>query len=119
MNYLMIFLGGGAGSIARFMVTKFTMKFSGAALFPAGTLAANILASVLMILIVNQFKINGRESLYLLLVTGFCGGFSTFSAFSYETASLLNSGNYFIAVLNIFISVVACTGLAFLLMRSA
>ena len=53
-----------------------------------------------------------------LLIAGFCGGFSTFSTFSYETFELLKSGNYFFAVANMAVSLLLGVGVLFILAKS-
>ena len=90
----LVFLGGGAGSILRFMITRLLNVSTG---IPFGTFAVNILGSLLIGLL---FGLSMRQNLLsnsamLLLATGFCGGFTTFSAFSYENLTLLKSGDYF------------------------
>jgi CrcB protein len=52
--------------------------------------------------------------LRLFLATGLCGGYTTFSAFAYENASLLQNGNYGISFIYILVSVITCLGAAFL-----
>lgn len=102
----MVFAGGGLGAMARYFVTTNLAGKLGT--FPLGTLAANILGSFLMGIIVGI--IAGRsnlEPLRLFLAVGFLGGFTTFSSFSAETLSLINGGQIFSASVNIIFSVAA------------
>lgn len=106
MKFLLVFVGGGLGAMARYFVTTNLAGKLGN--FPIGTMAANILGSFLMGLVVGI--IAGRSSLEnvrLLLAVGFLGGFTTFSSFSAETLSLIQGGQMFSAMANILVSVVA------------
>ncbi len=109
MNVILVFLGGGIGSLVRYSISESTRRYLPFA-FPVGTLISNLLSALiigwLMGLAINTSKVS--DTMRLLFVTGFCGGFSTFSAFTFETFSLLRSGNSAIALLNIFISVAGC-----------
>ena len=77
--------------------------------FPVGTLLANLLSCIVLGLFVGAFqdKVNSEE-LRALLILGFCGGFSTFSTFSLETLNLMKAGQYWMAAMNVIISVLAC-----------
>ena len=105
---LAIFIGGGLGSVSRFGVSMLGAKLFDTK-FPIGTLFANLLSCVILALFVGVFqdKINSEE-LRSMLILGFCGGFSTFSTFSLETLNLMKGGQYWMAALNVIISVVAC-----------
>lgn len=105
-KFLLVFVGGGLGAMARFFVTTtLAGKFGN---FPLGTMAANIFGSFLMGLVVGI--IAGRsnfEPLRLFAAVGFLGGFTTFSSFSAETLTLIQGGQIFSAAANILVSVVA------------
>ena len=89
-NFLIVGLGGAVGSMLRYGVQKFSQSQS-PAIFPTGTLLVNItgcfLIGILWGLVSRSFTWN--EEMKLLLMTGFCGGFTTFSAFTLEGIGLL------------------------------
>lgn len=89
---LLVFLGGGIGSALRFLVSKsFNPLFKN---FFLGTYISNIIGCLIIGLLLGLFA-KGKvlsENQMILLVTGFCGGFTTFSTFAYEKYSLLKSG---------------------------
>jgi CrcB protein len=95
MKYaLLVFLGGGFGSALRYMVGKlFQNTFE---TFPIGTLIVNVVGSLLIGFFLGFDLKNGglSETQTLVLVTGFCGGFTTFSAFAMENQMFLKSGDY-------------------------
>ena len=89
-NVLIVGLGGGAGSILRYAVQKI-FNSQNVAAFPTGTLLVNISGCFLIGILWSLFSrsLNWNEELKLLLMTGFCGGFTTFSAFTFEGIGLL------------------------------
>ncbi|MCZ2459491.1 MAG: fluoride efflux transporter CrcB [Chitinophagales bacterium] len=93
-SILLIGLGGGIGSIARYFCQKwFADNFQGA--FPWGTFAVNITGCFLIGII---FALSERTTLLtpqvrLLLITGLCGGFTTFSTFAFENMNMLRGGD--------------------------
>ncbi len=105
--FFFIFLGGGIGSVTRYAVSMGVLKFSKH--FPLGTFISNISASILLAVILLYLEAKGTSNneLRLFLVTGFCGGFSTFSTFSFETFELLKSGHTTLAFINVAGSVIA------------
>lgn len=93
-NLFLVFIGGGIGSALRYILVKFLN--SPETSIPYGTFAANILGSLLIGLILGLAAKNDtlNSNQTLLLATGFCGGFTTFSTFAYENHVLLKSGDF-------------------------
>lgn len=116
MTYLYIFIGGGLGSLARFLTSKISHQIFTTS-FPIGTFISNILACIILALIVLFFshKQSEYEWIQPLLLVGFCGGYSTFSTFGNETYQLLTNGQVAIGIANIIISVLVGIGLIFLI----
>jgi fluoride exporter len=87
--------GGAVGSVLRFLVGLLIQDRVGTA-FPAGTLLVNITGSFLLGLLIEYALATPAISreVRAMLTTGFCGGYTTFSTFSYETARLMQDGDY-------------------------
>ena len=91
MSYLAVFLGGGLGSMARFGLARWALAAHRELLW--ATLGANVLACLLLgYLVFSSARSGDPLTTRLLLATGFCGGFSTFSTFSLEAFTLLQDG---------------------------
>lgn len=113
MNYLLVFIGGGVGSICRYGIAVLIKDYN--ITFPFATLLANVISCIILGALVGLSLKGSLHDYYkLLFMTGFCGGFSTFSTFSYETLHLLQSGAFIHAFANIFISLVVCLFCIFL-----
>lgn len=93
-NLLLVFIGGGFGSVLRFLVGKWLNTSNDG--FPLGTFTVNILGSLLIGLILGYAAKSDAlsQNQTLLLATGFCGGFTTFSTFAYENQEFLKSGDF-------------------------
>ncbi len=91
---LLVFIGGGFGSIARYLVGKYLNNPENG--IPYGTFTVNILGSLLIGIILGLAIKNNTFSQQqtLLLATGFCGGFTTFSSFAYENHIFLKNGDF-------------------------
>ena len=93
---VLLTVGGGAGANARFWVGRWVaewqLRHAGAVTFPWGTFAINVLGSAVLGAVAGLCLGHpdpARRAWYVLLGTGFCGGFTTFSTFSYEAVELL------------------------------
>ena len=92
---LLVGLGGGIGSIFRYLTSLLTVKQISSS-FPIATFFVNITGCLLIGLLIGYFSSSSSDnSLKLLFITGFCGGFTTFSAFAAENMVLLQNQNYF------------------------
>lgn len=104
-----VFLGGGFGSICRWLIALAGKHWLGS--FPIHTLITNFMASFILGISIAYFSpILPKQTpfWFSFVAIGFCGGFSTFSTFSAETFALLQQGNIFFALLNIALSVIVC-----------
>ncbi len=89
---LLVFLGGGLGSLLRYIISKtFNNYFEH---FYLGTFLVNMIGCLIIGLVLGLSYKNNllSQNQTLLLTTGFCGGFTTFSSFAFENLSLLKSG---------------------------
>lgn len=107
--YVLVFAGGGVGSLLRYIAGRFVPATLTSAPFPVAILLVNVIASALLGVVVGWAT--GRsvgEEARLLLGVGFCGGLSTFSSFSQDTVALLQNGRTGAALLNMGLNVVLC-----------
>lgn len=95
--------GGFAGSAVRYLISVWALSH-----FPTGLPVGTFLVNILGAFLIGLFLPLASGNFYFLLVTGFCGGFTTFSAFSAEVLGLMRLGRMGIAVGYILLSVVLC-----------
>jgi len=113
MNYIWVFVGGGLGSMLRYFINSFMIKYNYD--FPLATLTANFFATIILGYFL-ALSISGDVSEFkrALIMTGFCGGLSTFSTFSVENFQMFQQGQYGYAIINICLSVSVCLVGAFI-----
>lgn len=102
-NALLVFIGGGMGSVLRYLATKYLNNLN----FPFGTITVNILGSLLLGIILGlTLKYpQASQTTNLLFGIGFCGGFTTFSTFALENQVFLRTGDHFSFILYAFGSI--------------
>ena len=110
--FLLVSIGGFFGSGIRYLIAGIYPQAKG---FPTGTLLVNIIASLVLGLIMGMdlYRENISREIRLLLATGFCGGFSTYSTFAYESLRLLQNNEYFLFFLNIILNTVLTIAVTF------
>jgi CrcB protein len=111
-QFIAVFIGGGLGSLARFLVSRFYAIWQPT--FPLATLTANFISCLIFGVFVafGLEKSNLNYPLKSLIITGFCGGFSTYSAFTFETFEFFKSGQNGLALGNIVLNfVISMSGL--------
>ncbi|MHA3047892.1 fluoride efflux transporter CrcB [Riemerella anatipestifer] len=91
---LYIFIGGGLGSVFRFLVSRYTAQFFKLGTFPMGTLVVNVLGCFLIGLLSNSLMKQESDIVRYFFIVGLCGGFTTFSTFSYENFVLWQNQDY-------------------------
>lgn len=106
MMIALVALGGAAGSVLRYLLSALVQRSSGAE-FPLGTLVVNVTGALLLGFLLRYWfdGANASAGTRALLTTGFCGGYTTFSTFSYEAVALAHRGDLRRAVLYVTLSV--------------
>ena len=101
MNILIIiFLGGGSGAISRYILINFINQFFSLTM-PYGTIVVNLIGAFLIgsLYYFISSKILMNEQIKIFLITGFLGGFTTFSSFNLDFYNLIDSGRYSYAII--------------------
>lgn len=116
LTYFWIGLGGALGSMGRFWLDG--LISSRFATFPAGTLVINVTGSFLIAFFGTLTAPDGRwlvsRNARIFFMTGICGGYTTFSSFSWQTLNLARDGEWLYAGLYILLSVALCLFAAWL-----
>lgn len=108
MIWLLIFVGGGLGSLCRYALAS-AVSTRAHLSFPIGTLVVNVLGCIIIGIVARQLMNMQTDVMArAAIITGFCGGFTTFSTFSYETVGLITGGEWAKAALYVGASVIAC-----------
>ena len=107
-DILFVGLGGGIGSIMRFLTSRFTARLVAAQWLFLGTLAANLIGCFLIGILSGWMlsHIPDNQSFRLLFIVGFCGGYTTFSTFAFENYRLIEMNQWGILLLYLLASVV-------------
>jgi fluoride exporter len=110
-NALIIFLGGGLGSVARWWASGFVAERMGQT-FPWGTLLVNVSGSFVIGMFATLSGPDGRwmasPQFRQFFMLGICGGYTTFSSFSLQTLNLIQEGQWLRAGMNVLLSVALC-----------
>lgn len=107
--YLLVFAGGGVGSVLRYVAGRFISAARTEPPFPSAILVVNVLASAVLGVVVGWgISRSVGEEARLFIGVGFCGGLSTFSSFSNDTVELVQQGRVGAALLNVGLNVVLC-----------
>lgn len=103
---IMVGIGGAAGSILRYLSSQLVQKYYNGH-FPLATFTINVLGCLLIGVLIGYFSKTQllQNDWKLLLITGFCGGYTTFSAFASENLNLINNNQIGLAVFYIALSV--------------
>jgi fluoride exporter len=115
IKLIVILFGGGLGAVCRFLFSESIYNLWGRA-FPYGILACNVIGSLIMGILTALFiyKLHIGDVWKAALLTGFLGGFTTFSSFSIDTLNLINAGEYIKAGIYILLSLILTLGFVFI-----
>jgi fluoride exporter len=108
MSFIYVFIGGGIGALLRYFTSQFVNNLYNKN-FSLGTVCVNCIGALLIGFLINIFDIFGINTKFkLLIITGFLGGYTTFSAYSLETVNYFVNGNIKYGILNILFNNILC-----------
>jgi len=108
MSLIYIFIGGGTGALLRYLTSQFVNSLFNKN-FSLGTITVNCIGALFIGFLINIFNISEINTKWkLLVITGFLGGYTTFSAYSLETVNYFINGNIKYGILSILINNVLC-----------
>ena len=115
IRILLVCIAGAVGTGARYWTSAAALRAFGPA-FPYGTLTVNVVGSFALAVIATLAIRAGvlSPTLQLTLGTGFCGGFTTYSTFNFETMKYLQEGAWRLALANVALTLVTCMAAGFL-----
>lgn len=120
MKLTMVFLGGGIGASLRYGTGKLVPIITTNTNPIWSTMVANVIASVLFAVFAAYIlPKTSYQNLNLLLLTGICGGYSTFSTFAFENLALMQRGQWGLFIFNVFLSLILSIGAMALIMKKA
>ena len=114
-SFLLVFLGGGIGSSCRFLISNI-LNYNFKSFHYLGTFSVNMIGCILIGIVMGflQKENNFNQNYLLLFSSGFCGGFTTFSAFANENLDLIKSGNFSVFFLYVISSIIFGIAAAYL-----
>lgn len=108
LGLLCVAVGAIFGALARFLITRYSSEVSHHHGFPYGTLVVNIVGSFMVGFVLTWTADHEHDRWRLLLATGFCGAFTTFSAFAYESMAYWHESKPTLFVVNLLANNVLC-----------
>src|SRR5580692_5085288 len=111
IDFLVISLGAIVGANSRYLLSRFTAKELGS-VFPFGTLFINVVGSMIVgfFVIWTTERVLADPRWRLLVVVGFCGSFTTFSSYAFETMAYFEQGQWFLMLTNVLTNNLLCLG---------